>query len=48
MSYEDYLQVLLMTKSKKEKLERGMDMIEVSIREKREGTVFGWTAVLRR
>lgn len=35
MSYEDYLQVLLMTKSKKEKLERGMDMIEVSIREKK-------------
>ena len=35
MSYEDYLQVLLMTKSKKEKLDRGMDMIEVSIREKK-------------
>lgn len=32
MSYEDYLQVLLLTKSKREKLERGMDMIEVCIR----------------
>lgn len=33
MSYEDYLQVLLLTKSKRDKLERGMDMIEVCIRE---------------
>ena len=33
MSYEDYLQVLLLAQSKKEKLERGMDMIEASIRE---------------
>lgn len=32
MSYEDYLQVLLLSQSKKEKLERGMDMIEVHIR----------------
>ena len=33
LSYEDYLQVLLLTRSKKEKLERGMDMTEVSIRD---------------
>lgn len=33
MSYEDYIQVLLLAKSKKEKLERGMDMIEISMRE---------------
>ena len=33
MSYEDYLQVLLLARSKKEKLDRGMDMIETSIRE---------------
>ena len=33
MSYEDYLQVLLLAQSKKAKLERGMDMIEVSIRD---------------
>ena len=33
MSYEDYLQVLLLAQSKKEKLARGMDMIEVCIRE---------------
>ena len=33
MSYEDYLQVLLLAQSKKEKLDRGMDMIEVCIRE---------------
>lgn len=32
MSYEDYLQVMLIAKSKKVKLERGMDMVEVSIR----------------
>lgn len=32
MSYEDYLQVLLLTQSKRENLERGMDMIEVCIR----------------
>lgn len=32
MSYEDYLQVLLLSKSKKEKLTRGMDMIETEIR----------------
>lgn len=33
MSYEDYLQVLLLAQSKQEKLQRGMDMIEVCIRE---------------
>ena len=32
MSYEDYLQVMLTAKSKKVKLERGMDMVEASIR----------------
>lgn len=32
MSYEDYLQVLLLKQSKREKLERGMDMIEICIR----------------
>lgn len=32
MSYEDYLQILLLSKSKTEKLKRGMDMIEVEIR----------------
>ena len=32
MSYEDYLQVLLLSKSKAVKLTRGMDMIEVEIR----------------
>ena len=32
MSYEDYLQIMLLSQSKKEKLERGMDMIEVHIR----------------
>ena len=31
MSYEDYLQVLLLSKSKVVKLTRGMDMIEVEI-----------------
>lgn len=32
MSYEDYLQVLLLSRSKTEKLTRGMDMIEAEIR----------------
>lgn len=32
MSYEDYLQVLLFAKSKSEKLKRGMDMVELSVR----------------
>ena len=32
MSYEDYLQVLLLAETKREKLNRGMDMIEVHIR----------------
>lgn len=32
MSYEDYLQILLLSKSKNEKLVRGMDMIETEIR----------------
>ena len=34
MSYEDYLQVLLMAKGKQDKVLRGMDMIECSVREK--------------
>ena len=34
MSYEDYLQVLLMAKGKQDKILRGMDMIECSVREK--------------
>lgn len=32
MSYEDYLQVLLLSSSKAEKIKRGMDMIEAEIR----------------
>ena len=32
MSYEDYLQVLLISKGKNVKLQRGMDMVEVCIR----------------
>ncbi len=32
ISYEDYLQILLLSQSKKEKLERGMDMVELSVR----------------
>ena len=32
MSYEDYLQVLMLSQSKREKLQRGMDMIEIHIR----------------
>lgn len=32
MDYEDYLQVMLLSKSRKQKLERGMDMIELNIR----------------
>lgn len=34
LSYEDYLQILLLTKSRTQKVKRGMDMIELSIREK--------------
>ena len=34
MSYEDYLKVLLMAKGKQDKVLRGMDMIECSVREK--------------
>ena len=37
MSYEDYLRVLLIAKGKQEKVIRGMDMIECSIRGKRPG-----------
>lgn len=32
MTYEDYLQVMLISKSKRQKVERGMDMIELNIR----------------
>ena len=32
VSYEDYLQILLLSQSRQEKLERGMDMIELSVR----------------
>lgn len=32
MSYEDYLQVLLLSTSRSQKLKRGMDMIEAEIR----------------
>lgn len=32
MSYQDYLQVMLISKSKSVKLDRGMDMVELSIR----------------
>lgn len=32
LSYEDYLQIFLMARSREEKLRRGMDMIEASIR----------------
>lgn len=34
MSYEDYLQVMLMAKGKQQKVTRGMDMIECAIRDK--------------
>ena len=34
MSYEDYLQILLLTQNKGNKLSRGMDMLELNIREK--------------
>lgn len=34
MSYEDYLQVMLMAKGKQQKVTRGMDMIECTIRDK--------------
>lgn len=34
MSYEDYLQVMLMAKGKQHKVTRGMDMIECTIRDK--------------
>lgn len=34
MSYEDYLHVLLMAKSKKEKVMRSMDMMELAVRNK--------------
>ena len=40
MSYEDYLQVLLMAKGKQDKVLRGMDMIECSVREKGKKTGF--------
>lgn len=32
VSYEDYLQILLLSQSKQEKLKRGMDMVEAAIR----------------
>ena len=32
ISYEDYLQILLLSQSKEDKLERGMDMVELSVR----------------
>ena len=32
ISYEDYLQILLLSQSREEKLMRGMDMIELSVR----------------
>lgn len=32
ISYEDYLQILLLSQSREEKLTRGMDMIELSVR----------------
>ena len=34
MSYEDYLQVMLLAKGKQQKVTRGMDMIECEIRAK--------------
>ena len=40
MSYEDYLRVLLMSKSKQDKVLRGMDMIECAIRERGKRTGF--------
>lgn len=40
MSYEDYLGILLMSKSKQDKVLRGMDMIECSIRERGKRTGF--------
>lgn len=40
MSYEDYLQILLLTQNKEKKLERGMDMLELNIREKLQNDSF--------
>lgn len=34
MSYEDYLQVMLLTQGKAKKLQRGMDMVELTVRGK--------------
>lgn len=34
LSYEDYIQILLLAKTKAEKIKKGMDMIELSIRKK--------------
>lgn len=40
LSYEDYLQVLLLGQSKQRKIWRGMDMVEVSLREATGRTTF--------
>jgi hypothetical protein len=40
MSYEDYLQVLLLSVSKEKKLKRGMDMVEQKIRQETGRTTF--------
>lgn len=34
LDYEDYLQILLLSSGKEKKLMRGMDMVEVAVREK--------------
>lgn len=41
LSYEDYLQVLLLSESKNNKIMRGMDMLEWSIRDKTGNNNFG-------
>ena len=45
MSYEDYIQVLVLSVSKAKKVVRGMDMIEDSIR-KKAGHILIWIPVL--
>ena len=46
LSYEDYLQVLILPVSKEKKVMRAMDMIEDAIRKERQGKFFIWIPVL--
>ena len=45
LSYEDYLQVLILPVSKEKKVMRAMDMIEDAI-ERKAGQIFIWIPVL--